>query len=52
MVSQYNISDPEKKYAVRNISMIIPKRIKMQGFIVGDPDMGPKVCRVLRRATV
>ncbi|MCJ1459997.1 hypothetical protein MMC28_010376 [Mycoblastus sanguinarius] len=42
MVSQYNISDPGKRYGVKNMGMIVGKRIKMQGFIVFDPDMGPK----------
>ena len=42
MVSQYNISDPDKKYGVKNIGAIVGKRIKMQGFIVSDANMGPK----------
>ena len=42
MVSQYNISDPDKKYGVKNLSHVVGKRLKMQGFIVGDPDVGPK----------
>ena len=42
MVSQYNISDPAKRYGVKNLFMTIGKRLKMQGFIVGDPNMGPK----------
>ena len=42
MVSQYNITDPTKKYGVKNLGVVVGKRLKMQGFIVGDPDMGPK----------
>ncbi|KAL6713861.1 hypothetical protein ACLMJK_008355 [Lecanora helva] len=42
MVSQYNISDPTKKYGVKNLGVVVSKRLRMQGFIVGDPDFGPK----------
>ncbi len=42
MVSQYNISEPEKRYGVKNLGSVVGKRLKMQGFIVGDPDFGPK----------
>ena len=42
MVSQYNISDPNKRYGVKNIGAVVGKRIKMQGFIVSDANMGPK----------
>jgi len=42
MVSQYNISDPEKRYGIKNIAMFISKRLQMRGFIVGDANMGPK----------
>ncbi|KAM0806345.1 hypothetical protein BDR22DRAFT_816546 [Usnea florida] len=42
MVSQYNISDPDKRYGVKNIGAVVGKRITMQGFIVGDANMGPK----------
>ena len=42
MVSQYNITDPEKKYGIKNLSNVVSKRLKMQGFIVSDPDFGPK----------
>lgn len=31
MVSQYNISDPDKKYGVKNLGSVVGKRIKMQG---------------------
>jgi len=41
MISQYNIK-PEDQYLVRNIVQFVGKRIKMQGFIVGDKNMGPK----------
>ena len=42
MVSQYNISDPDKRYGVKNIGAVVGKRIRMQGFIVSDANMGPK----------
>ena len=35
MISQYNIP-PEKHYGVKNLMQVVGKRIKMQGFIVGD----------------
>jgi len=41
MVSQYNLA-PADMYPVRNLFQVVAKRIKMQGFIVGDPDFGPK----------
>ena len=41
MVSQYNLR-PEEQYPIRNLMQIVSKRIKMQGFIVGDANMGPK----------
>jgi NADPH-dependent curcumin reductase CurA len=41
MISQYNLA-PEDSYAIRNVMAFVGKRIKMQGFIVGDPNMGPK----------
>ncbi|KAF3398430.1 hypothetical protein F1880_006108 [Penicillium rolfsii] len=37
LISQYN-SAP---YPIKNIHNVLVKRIKMQGFIVGDADMGP-----------
>ena len=42
MISQYNITDPNKKYGVKNLTNMIGKRITFRGFIVTDPDMGPK----------
>ena len=42
MISQYNVTDPEKKYGVKNLGLVVGKRIKMQGFIQSDPDMGPR----------
>ena len=42
MVSQYNAASPDELYGVKNIMQVVAKRIKMQGFIAGDPDMGPK----------
>ena len=42
MISQYNLSTPEDAYGVKNIFLVVSKRLTIQGFIVGDPDMGPK----------
>ena len=42
MVSQYNAASPDEVYGVKGLASIVSKRIKMQGFIVGDPNMGPK----------
>jgi NADPH-dependent curcumin reductase CurA len=35
MISQYN-NTPDQAYGVRNLMMVVAKRLKMQGFIVGD----------------
>ena len=40
MVSQYNLK-PEELYPIRNLMQIVSKRLKIQGFIVGDANMGP-----------
>ncbi|RAL16317.1 MDR family NADP-dependent oxidoreductase [Aspergillus homomorphus CBS 101889] len=44
MVSQYNLK-PEEKFGVKNIMNVVGKRIRMQGFIVGDENMGPKYAK-------
>lgn len=41
MVSQYN-KPPSEQYGVRNLMNIVAKRLRIRGFIVMDPDMGPK----------
>lgn len=41
MVSQYN-KPAEEAYGVKNLMQVVGKRIKMQGFIVMDQNMGPK----------
>lgn len=41
MISQYN-TPWESKYPIRNLQRIFEKRLTLRGFIVGDPDMGPK----------
>ncbi|KAI9794025.1 MAG: hypothetical protein M1816_006650 [Peltula sp. TS41687] len=41
MISQYN-NKPEEQYGVKNLLSMIPKRLKMQGFLVMEPDFGPK----------
>lgn len=42
MISEYNVGSADERYGVKNLSNVVSKRIKMQGFIVGDPDFGPK----------
>lgn len=41
MVSQYNLP-PEKQYGIKNLPYLFRKRLLIRGFIVSDPDMGPK----------
>jgi len=41
VISQYNVA-PADSYPIRNMMQFVAKRIKMQGFIVGDDNMGPK----------
>ena len=41
MVSQYNLEE-DQRYGVKNLINVVAKRLTMRGFIVGDPDMGPK----------
>lgn len=41
MISQYNIP-PSEAYPIKNLIQFVAKRLKMQGFIVGDEGMGPK----------
>lgn len=41
MISQYNL-EPKDLYPIRNLMLIVTKRLKIQGFIVGDANMGPK----------
>lgn len=41
MISYYNVASPDDRYGVKNLGLVVTKRLKMQGFIVGDPDMGP-----------
>ncbi|GAB7355130.1 hypothetical protein MBLNU459_g5705t1 [Dothideomycetes sp. NU459] len=41
MISQYN-SAPADLYPIRNLMNIVAKRLKVQGFIVNDKNMGPK----------
>jgi len=42
MISQYNNKSPEDAYPIRNLSLVVTKRIKIQGFLAGDPNMAPK----------
>ncbi|QIW96998.1 hypothetical protein AMS68_002516 [Peltaster fructicola] len=41
MISQYNLAASDR-YGLSNLMQIVAKRLKIQGFIVGDADMGPK----------
>ena len=41
MISQYNLK-PEEAYGVKSLMQVVAKRLKMQGFIVMDANMGPK----------
>ncbi|KAK0625123.1 hypothetical protein B0T17DRAFT_617258 [Bombardia bombarda] len=40
MISQYNLA-PGEQYGIKNLMLIVAKRITMRGFIVSDPDFGP-----------
>lgn len=44
MISQYNVGVKDR-YGVKNIYMIVSKRLTMRGFIVGDPGMGDKYAK-------
>ena len=44
MISQYN-SPPEQQYGVKGMTNLVTKRLTMRGFIVGDPDFGPKYAK-------
>ncbi|OOF97434.1 hypothetical protein ASPCADRAFT_129123 [Aspergillus carbonarius ITEM 5010] len=41
MISQYNLK-PEERYGIKNLNLMVTKRIHMQGFIVTDANFGPK----------
>ncbi|KAF1971573.1 NAD(P)-binding protein [Bimuria novae-zelandiae CBS 107.79] len=41
MISQYN-TPPQDQYPIRNLIQIVAKRLNIRGFIVSDPDLGPK----------
>ena len=40
MISQYNLA-PSEYFGVKNLMNVVGKRLKMQGFIVGDEKFGP-----------
>lgn len=40
-ISQYNLP-PAERYPIRNTFLIVTKRLCMDGFLVGDPNMGPR----------
>lgn len=41
MISQYNL-EPGHEYPIRNLMSVVRKRLRIQGFIVTDANMGPK----------
>ncbi|KAF1955230.1 NAD(P)-binding protein [Byssothecium circinans] len=41
MISQYN-AKPHEIYPIKNLLLVVGKRITMRGFIVSDENMGPK----------
>lgn len=41
MISYYNAASADEMYGVKNLRFVVMKRLKIQGFIVGDPDTGP-----------
>ncbi|KAI6251539.1 NADP-dependent oxidoreductase RED1 [Erysiphe necator] len=41
MISDYNKQDHER-FAVKNLILTIPKSLTIRGFLVSDPDIGPK----------
>lgn len=43
-ISQYN-AKPEERYGVKNLFLVVSKRLLMQGFIVSDPGFGPKYAK-------
>lgn len=44
MISQYN-KTPQDYYGIPNLMQVVAKRLKIQGFIVSDPEMGPKYAK-------
>lgn len=40
-ISQYNLP-AEKRYPIKNLFLVVSKRLKMEGFIVSDEGFGPK----------
>ena len=40
-ISQYNLT-PDERYGIKNLMHVVSKRLTMRGFIVSDPDFGPK----------
>ena len=40
MISEYN-KKAEDRFGVKNLILIVGKRITFRGFVVGDKDMGP-----------
>ena len=45
MISNFNKSSPDEIYGVKSLSTVVTKRLKMQGFIVGDPGFGSKYAK-------
>ena len=45
MISQYNAKNADDLYGVKNLGMVVSKRLTMCGFIVMDPDMGARYAK-------
>lgn len=45
MIAYYNVKSRDEMYLPANLMNIVSKRIKMEGFIVYDPDFGPKYAK-------
>lgn len=49
MISQYD-KQPEDRYGVKNLFLVVSKRLKMQGFIMGDWQKQPEVYAEAKKA--
>ena len=41
MVSQYNLK-PDERYGIKNLMLVVSRRLTIRGFIVSDPGMGDR----------
>jgi NADPH-dependent curcumin reductase CurA len=42
MISDYNVKNPEDRYPIRNLMLVVGKQLTMRGFLVANKDFGPK----------